>query len=99
MREDLNDAWLRYLGVSGESDRNTKATRINTEEVIKENVSRARVGEGPPTTRHESETSETTGTGTLFDTCTVDGCTVSLWHPESRQTGICAKCKKAGEAA
>jgi Protein of unknown function (DUF3631) len=62
LREDIKDAWLRYLGVSGESDGTTKGQGINTENEINEEEVRDGVGDSPPTARQESETSETSET-------------------------------------
>ena len=47
---------------------------------------------------YEPATSATSATEAdpppLFDTCQGEGCTAGLWHPESRQLGYCAKCRK-----
>jgi hypothetical protein len=91
LREDLKDAWIRYLGVAGASDQNYQSQTINTEDVVKKKGATGRDGEPLSTTSWKPETSETEG---KFDTCRTDGCTAGLYHPESQQLGYCAKCRK-----
>jgi hypothetical protein len=93
-REDLNDAWLRYLGVADVADQNDETQTINTEEVIKETGYEWDPLAGPSRPPQESATSATSAKDQLWDTCRTEGCTAGLWAPESQQLGYCAKCRK-----
>jgi hypothetical protein len=85
-REDLHDAWLRYLGSSAGS------TTENKEERREEEVPVVQVASGPAA--YESATSATAATAHLWSTCRTEGCTTGLYHPESQQLGYCANCRK-----
>jgi len=64
-REDLNDAWTRYLGVADAADQNNERKTINTEEVIKEEGPFADPGKPSSRPPQESATSATGATPVL----------------------------------
>jgi hypothetical protein len=89
-REDLNDAWLRYLGSSGVADHDDETQTINTEEEIKEQEA----GRGAGQSSDKSATSATSATEDLWFTCRTAGCTAGLYTLESQQLGHCINCRK-----
>jgi Protein of unknown function (DUF3631) len=89
-REDMQDAWLRYLGVPDVSNQNHQSQTINTEDVIKVPEPEPVLSRPP----YESETSETRETDEKFYTCRTEGCTAGLWAQESQLLGYCARCRK-----